>query len=527
MAVSACVHCNTPLPGGSRFCPACGADSSDPGGAPRTGTTRSTDIFERLNRSVGGRYEVKELLGQGGMGVVFLANERALDRPVAIKVLPLDLSHDEKFVQRFEHEARTSAKLDHPNIIPIYAVESDGDLHYFVMKFVAGRALDEILEAGPMPVDAAQRILWEAACSLGHAHTRGIVHRDIKPANVMIDDAGRTMLADFGISKALETASQFTATGQVIGTPHYMSPEQAKGHDVDGRSDQYSLAVVGYRMLAGRLPFDDDSVHTIIYKHIFEPPPDLQGLRRDAPGYLIHALHKALAKDPNDRYATMEEFATAVLPSHPVTADTSSSASLLSSGGSLGAATEITAAPPPRKRRKGMRTLLTLITIGAAAGGTWWVMYGSESLSGGAEPQIQAVAAGLDDSVGGAITPPESTVTRDTTTQPAPQQEEEQAPSDPPRGEQTPAGQNRQPQRPVQQPAAPQVGWVTVDARPYGTVWINGLESGDTPLVRHELRPGQYVIEIRREGFGTSVDTVRVTAGNTVRRSYTLIREQS
>jgi serine/threonine protein kinase len=476
---------------------------------------------------VGGRYEVKELLGQGGMGVVFLANERALDRPVAIKVLPLDLSHDEKFVQRFEHEARTSAKLDHPNIIPIYAVESDGDLHYFVMKFVAGRALDEILEAGPMPVDAAQRILWEAACSLGHAHTRGIVHRDIKPANVMIDDAGRTMLADFGISKALETASQFTATGQVIGTPHYMSPEQAKGHDVDGRSDQYSLAVVGYRMLAGRLPFDDDSVHTIIYKHIFEPPPDLQGLRRDAPGYLIHALHKALAKDPNDRYATMEEFATAVLPSHPVTADTSSSASLLSSGGSLGAATEITAAPPPRKRRKGMRTLLTLITIGAAAGGTWWVMYGSESLSGGAEPQIQAAAAGLDDSVGGAITPPESTVTRDTTTQPAPQQEEEQAPSDPPRGEQTPAGQNRQPQRPVQQPAAPQVGWVTVDARPYGTVWINGLESGDTPLVRHELRPGQYVIEIRREGFGTSVDTVRVTAGNTVRRSYTLIREQS
>ena len=471
---------------------------------------------------MGGRYEVKELVGQGGMGVVFLANERALDRPVAIKVLPLDLSHDEKFVQRFEHEARTSAKLDHPNIIPIYTVESDGDLHYFVMKFVAGRALDEILEAGPMPVDATQRILWEAACSLGHAHTRGIVHRDIKPANVMIDDAGRTMLADFGISKALQTASQFTATGQVIGTPHYMSPEQAKGHDVDGRSDQYSLAVVGYRMLAGRLPFDDDSVHTIIYKHIFEPPPDLQGLRGDAPGYLIHALHKALAKDPADRYATMEEFATAVLPSHPVTADTASSISLLSSGGSLGAATEITVAPPPRKRRRGMSALLALlavITIGAAAGGTWWVMYGSggDSSLGGAGPQTPAVAAGLEDSAGGAIAPPESTVTRDTTTTPA----------GPPREERTPPAQNQRPQRPVQQPAAPRVGWVTVDARPYGTVWIDGLESGDTPLVRHELRPGRHVIEIRREGFRTSVDTVRVTPGNLVRRSYTLIREQS
>ncbi len=477
---------------------------------------------------MGGRYEVKELVGQGGMGVVFLANERALDRPVAIKVLPLDLSHDEKFVQRFEHEARTSAKLDHPNIIPIYTVESDGDLHYFVMKFVAGRALDEILEAGPMPVDATQRILWEAACSLGHAHTRGIVHRDIKPANIMIDDAGRTMLADFGISKALETASQFTATGQVIGTPHYMSPEQAKGHDVDGRSDQYSLAVVGYRMLAGRLPFDDDSVHTIIYKHIFEPPPDLQGLRGDAPGYLSHALHKALAKDPEDRYATMEEFATAVLPTHPVTPDTASSISLLSSGGSLGAATEITAASPPRKRRRGMSVLLAVITIVAVAGGTWWVMYGSGGSSlGGAGPQTQAVAAGLEDSAGGAIAPPESTVTRDTTTQAASPQEEEQTPADPPRGNQTPPGQDRRPQRPVQQPAAPQVGWVTVDARPYGTVWIDGLESGDTPLVRHELRPGPHVIEIRREGFRTSVDTVRVTPGNLVRRSYTIIREQS
>ena len=461
------------------------------------------------------------------MGVVFLANERALDRPVAIKVLPLDLSHDEKFVQRFEHEARTSAKLDHPNIIPIYTVESDGDLHYFVMKFVAGRALDEILEAGPMPVDATQRILWEAACSLGHAHTRGIVHRDIKPANIMIDDAGRTMLADFGISKALETASQFTATGQVIGTPHYMSPEQAKGHDVDGRSDQYSLAVVGYRMLAGRLPFDDDSVHTIIYKHIFEPPPDLQGLRRDAPGHLIHAMHKALAKDPEDRYATMEEFATAVLPSHPVTADTASSISLLSSGGSLGAATEITVAPQPRKRRRGVSALLAVITIVAAAGGTWWMMYGGDSSLGGARPQTQAVAAGLEDSAGGTIAPPESTVTRDTTTQAASPQEEEQTPADPPREEQTPPGQDRRPQRPVQQPAAPRVGWVTVDARPYGTVWIDRLEIGDTPLVRHELRPGQHVIEIRREGFRTHVDTVRVTPGNLVRRSYTITREQS
>ncbi len=501
-----CTHCHTPLPDGTQFCPACGVDSSDPGTSPRAGMTQTDTLLEQLRVRIEGRYTVEELLGRGGMGVVFLATETSLARPVAIKVLPSDLSHDEKFVQRFEHEARTAAQLDHPNIIPIYSVESVGGLHFFVMKYITGRALDEILEAGKMPVQHTQRILWESACALGHAHTRGIVHRDIKPANIMIDDAGRTMLTDFGISKALQSASQFTATGQVIGTPHYMSPEQAKGLEVDGRSDQYSLAVLGYRMLSGRLPFQDDSVHTIIYKHIFEDPPSLRDLCPEAPEYVVAALNKALAKDPADRFATMEEFATAVLPTHPVTAATSSGSLLSTAGGSLDAATEITTsgARPGKRRRRGLAVVMTLVVLGGGAGGAYWYLSTTGQLDAllgrGGDPAAAMAAASVEDSVAAAAAAPDTAAADTGATVPAGQQQPTTA-RQPQQTEprQQPTTPRPTPPRPTQQrPAAPAVGWVTVDASPFGTVWIDGVEIGDTPVVRHELRPGRHIVEVRR-----------------------------
>ena len=268
---------------------------------------------------VQGKYEVKRLLGKGGMGAVFLAQDLTLDREVAIKVLPPEVSQDPKLVQRFQQEAKTAAKLDHTNIIPIYRVESEGGLNYFVMKFIAGTNLEDVLEdKKQLPVDYIQRVLWEAARALGHAHTRGIVHRDVKPANIMFDHDGKVMLTDFGISKALQAASGFTGTGMIIGTPHYMAPEQAKGQTVDGRADQYSLGVVGYRMVTGQLPFSGDSVHTILYKHIFEDPPPARDTRADVPEFLSAGLARAMAKDPAQRYATMEEFATALWPEQPV-----------------------------------------------------------------------------------------------------------------------------------------------------------------------------------------------------------------
>ncbi len=207
-----CLHCNTPLPADSRFCNTCGADVSDPGSGPRMSGT-GPNLRALLAQVLEDRYEVREMLGRGGMGAVFLATDLPLDRLVAIKVLPPELSHDENFVRRFEREARTAAKLDHPNIVPIFAVESGRELNYFVMKYVTGQSLEDLIDEGPVPIETCQRVLWEAARALGHAHQRGVVHRDLKPANLMIDDDGRTMLTDFGISKAVQSVTQRPSPG--------------------------------------------------------------------------------------------------------------------------------------------------------------------------------------------------------------------------------------------------------------------------------------------------------------------------
>src|SRR5262245_13823681 len=332
-----CLRCHTPLPDGSKFCYSCGADVTGGGTLPSSGIE---GLQARLQRLVEGKYKVDRILGKGGMGAVFLAHDLTLEREVAIKVLPPDISMDEHIVKRFQQEAKTAAKLDHPNIIPIYRVESESGLNYFVMKYIAGTSLEDILDQRqPLAIDYIQRVLWEAACALGHAHQRGVVHRDVKPANIMFDHDGRVMLTDFGISKALQAASGFTGTGMIIGTPHYMAPEQAKGQQVDGRADQYSMGVVGYRMITGQLPFGGDSVHTILYKHIFEPAPRTSSIRQDMPPHLSEAISRALAKEVEQRYPTMEDFATAVWPEQPVTAGTKG-----------GKAASTQRRPPPRTK---------------------------------------------------------------------------------------------------------------------------------------------------------------------------------
>ena len=383
-----CSRCHTPLPGGSRFCFACGTDQ---GGG--TGPLSDVDTLgQRLQRVVQGKYDVDRVLGRGGMGAVFLARDVALDREVAIKVLPPEVSADAKLIQRFQAEARTAAKLDHANIIPIYRVESEGGLNYFVMKYIAGTSLEDVLdEKKPLPTDYIQRVLWEAACALGHAHQRGIVHRDVKPANIMFDHDGKVMLTDFGISKALQAASGFTGTGMIIGTPHYMAPEQAKGQSVDGRADQYALAVVGYRMVTRQLPFGGDSVHTILYKHIFEEPPLARDVRQDIPEFLAAAIHRAMAKDPAHRFATMEDFATAVWPEQPVSASRSGPITMRPRPNpALSAEVPTEKVLPPvtsgrrpaprvaRPREKSGAGIGAVVLFALAAGGTaaWWFLLG-------------------------------------------------------------------------------------------------------------------------------------------------------
>jgi len=312
-----CSYCETPLPEESRFCLKCGADLSDPEVSTRQ-RAAVKELFEELKAALQSRYTVTDILGRGGMGAVFLAEDIRLGRKVAIKVLRPELADEAGFLGRFEREARISAQLDHPNIIPIYEVAREGDFNYFVMKYVAGKSLDELLAGQAMPAERARTILWQAACGLGHAHSRGVVHRDVKPSNIMIDPAGRVVITDFGISKALQATTQYTSTGQIVGTPRYVSPEQAQGNPLDGRSDQYSLAVVGYQMLVGRLPLVGEKVHVLLYKHIYETPVPAARVLPAVPAIMSDAIQRALAKDPNERFPSMEEFATALWPERPV-----------------------------------------------------------------------------------------------------------------------------------------------------------------------------------------------------------------
>ncbi len=312
-----CSICEAPLPEGARFCMTCGADLSDPEVSTRSRAVVK-ELFGAIKVAAEGHYKVTDLLGKGGMGAVFLAEDLRLGRTVAIKVLRPELATEGASIGRFEREARIAARLDHPNIIPVYAVEETDGLHYFVMKYIAGKSLDELLTGEPWPIEQCRQVLWQAACGLGHAHQRGVIHRDVKPSNIMIDENGRAIITDFGISKALQQDTQYTNTGQLIGTPRYVSPEQAQGLPLDGRSDQYSLAVVGYQMLVARLPLVADSIHALMYKHIYEVPASAQSVRPEVPVEISEALQRGMAKEPGDRFATMEDFATAIWPERPV-----------------------------------------------------------------------------------------------------------------------------------------------------------------------------------------------------------------
>jgi serine/threonine protein kinase len=557
-------------------------------------------LRQRLQRATQGKYEVLRLLGRGGMGAVFLAQDLTLDREVAIKVLPPEVSLDQKLVQRFQQEAKTAAKLDHTNIIPIYRVESEGGLNYFVMKYISGTSLEDVVEQKQaLPIDYAQRVVWEAACALGHAHQRGIVHRDVKPANIMFDHDGRAMLTDFGISKALQAASGFTGTGMIMGTPHYMAPEQAKGQTVDGRADQYSLGVVGYRLITGQLPFSGDSVHTILYKHIFEDPPVARDVRRDVPEFLAAALHRAMAKDPAQRFATMEEFATAVWPEQPVTAGRSGPITMRPRRGpaiSTELPTERVATPPPpvtpasgrrpahrgerpkpqSKRSGGGLLLLLLLLIGGGVGGYLYLQQGNAAgerrtgtpAGGGTAPPAQAPATPAERivvdvritpataqlRVGGSETLQAQAVdaqgltvagTVVTWSSSAPQIAQVdslgrvtalapglamiEAVAGGVRGQSAvnvtaPPAQTAQTLARPPEPAVPtadQMGYVSINSTPAATVFINGVEAGETPL-RYPVRPGRVFIRLEAPGYQTLSDQVTVEAGQTVRRTYPL-----
>lgn len=271
-------------------------------------------MHDRVVVAVGDLYDVQGELGRGGMALVYRAIDRRLKRPVALKVLPPELAFREEVKRRFLREAETSARLNYQNIVPIYSVDEKNGIVYLVMALVDGETLAARLARAPrMNSDEVRRLLREVAGALAYAHARGVVHRDIKPENILIDrESGRAMVTDFGIARAAEGDAKLTVTGVVIGTPAYMSPEQALGEkEADGRSDIYSLGVVGYLMLTGELPFKASNTPSMMMKHLTEPLRPVRELRADAPTDLAAIVEHALAKKPEDRFPSAAEMASA------------------------------------------------------------------------------------------------------------------------------------------------------------------------------------------------------------------------
>ena len=509
MAVTDCRVCATPLPADARFCMSCGVDVTDPGATVRSIPRDQTgELQDRLTRALAGRYAVKKLLGSGGMAAVFLADEIGLDRPVAIKVLPPELSRDESLVARFQREAKTAAKLDHPNIIPIFRVESEGGLHYFVMKYVPGHSLESMLQSEePMSLETATRILREAATALGHAHVRGVVHRDVKPANIMLDHDGRVVLTDFGISKAGE-GTQLTQTGMIIGTPDYMAPEQALGVEVDGRADQYALGVVAYEMLTGKCPFTGGSAPTLLYRHIHETPKPIAELRPDVPTHLADTVAIALAKDPNNRFATMEELARALGGDRTMRSAWPSQGTV-----SMPAATK---RPATRRTLVGRRIAATIVVAGVVGAIVWLMPLGPRSDA--PSPSTAAAVAVADTNA--APPPAESaSVVQQSAQEPQPPARVVREPSAPPVRRRTTVERSSRPEPEARR----QTAAFTVASEPYGVLFIDDVEIGDTPIANRQLEVGRsYRIRVEREGYRTRRETITVSGPNPIRRNYVL-----
>ncbi len=386
--------------------------------------SESFEHMEQLLREdTKGEFEIHSMLGRGGMAVVYLATEIHLRRKVAIKVLPPELTFGHG-VDRFKREAQTAAALDHPHIIPVYRIASGRKLFWYAMKFLEGRSLEDLIkEKKHLPLDETIHILTQVAEALDYAHEHSVIHRDVKPANVMLDSRNRVIVTDFGIAKAL-TEQTLTASGSVVGTPYYMSPEQGVGKGVSGRSDQYSVAVMAFRMLSGQVPFEGDSAIDILHKHVMEPPPQLHDVMPSLPPHVCRAIHRALEKKQDARFPSCTALVEAMRGVAPVEAGAGGEAAtvaLPSSHSSLSArsaqlpttkrqaqptpvprpAPKAAPAPPPRMAAwKKVAVVLGLAVIAGGGLGAWLLSrQPAQSLASNPAPRRDSVVAAAPTSV--------------------------------------------------------------------------------------------------------------------------------
>jgi serine/threonine-protein kinase len=289
-----CRLCAAVVPPGVAFCSRCG------GAVEQTG--REDPLLERVRALVGTELAIGREVGRGAMAVVYLGYDPVLQRRVAVKAIKLELVDDRELAERFQREARTVAALQHPNIVSVYGIRTDGQVSAILMQFVEGSSLDAAISDRPISLPAAGLVLAQVAAALQHAHERGVIHRDVKPANVLLDPEGRAVVSDFGIAR--REGSHLTGTGVIMGTVAYMSPEQCTGASVTSATDQYAFGVMAFELLAGRLPFNG-SVSDVLSAQVHEPPPSLAELRPELPPAVTDYIMRALEKAPEARHADL------------------------------------------------------------------------------------------------------------------------------------------------------------------------------------------------------------------------------
>jgi serine/threonine protein kinase len=491
-----CSRCGVhDIPDTAPGCPRCGLTFA--GVQPTAPEIVSEELERTLRRDLGGQYQVGELLGRGGMSLVYHAHEAELSRDVALKVLPLQFIHTPDTVRRFEREAKIAASLDHPHIVPIYRVGATGTFLWYSMKLVKGRSLSEIINRqGALPLEQVIAIVEQVGSALQYAHRHGVVHRDVKPAIVMVEESGWVLVCDFGVARAFGSVA-LTQTGSSIGTPHYMSPEQFESRTIDGRSDQYSLAIMTYEALTGKVPFTGDSLGELVRKHLLENPPRVTADRPEVPEPIADALERAMSKQREGRFRDTGDFVQAL-------GGRAEPKSPLFTGGRKGSGPSPVIMPewqPARARRWGL--MLWTVPLVLAAGAVGWAAFGRRPSAPSGSPSAQPARgdSGRRSTDTSHHAGPTAVVT---TPAPPPKGDSQRARS---RG----AGGPPNPPPPRRRAAAtppPDSGIVLINSQPVATVRVDGRLVGTTPIPRLKLSIGEpHRVRLEQDGF-VPFDTV-------------------